>query len=559
MDTPFWSAILDVTVLLTAALVMGLIFQRLRQSALVAYLLAGLLLGPAVFNVISDGALIQSLSELGVALLLFSIGLEFSFRKLRAIGRVALLGGMLQIGLTVLLVAGVCMALGMSPSVGLAIGVIIAPSSTAAVMRLLEQRAEVDSVHGRAALGILLFQDIAVVPLLIVMGILGGSGSAESVAIALIRTIGLASILIVAFYVLTNFVLPRLLGAAALSRNRDLPILVAVATFLAAAWGAHALQFSPVLGAFVAGMLLAESPFATWIRADAAPFRVIFVTLFFVSIGMIDSLAWLGQQWWMLALAAPAVVIGKAAVITLAARACKVPLRHALAAGFCLAQTGEFSFVLAAFAYGGTEGGGFISETAFQLIVATTIVTLMITPYLVMGASRLSRVLLSLLGIKGPADDDRERADETLRDHVILIGLGPAGRAVFAALSTEVPLAVVDLNPATIAQVREHCTAAIAGDASQEDVFEKLRLVHARALVVTIPEPRASLHIVRMARSVAPDVTIIARARYHAFANELQLAGARIIDEEYVTGDALARHVVEVIRSTPAIDLPGND
>lgn len=529
-----WTVTADVVVLFAVALLLGVLLERLGQSALVGYLLAGLLLGPGGLNVIEDETVIRALAELGVALLLFAIGLEFSWRRVRALGRVAFLGGAIQMVLTAALVAAVCVALGSSFRTALALGLIVAPSSTACVLRVLQQRAELDAVHGRCALGILLFQDMALVPLVLAMTLLGGGTRDAPVLRQLASGLALGVALIALLYLVTTYVLPRLISAAAVSKNRELPLLLAITTCLASAWGAHALHLSPAIGAFVAGMLLAESPYATWIRADVSALRTVFVTLFFASIGMIDDLAWIKPHWYWLAGGVPAVVFGKALIAWLAAALSRVPIGYALAAGLCLAQTGEFSFLLAALA----QQHELLRNDAFQIVVATTVLTLLATPFLIRVAPRAAQ------WVGGRAAPDSARADEgRLSDHVIVVGYGPAGKSVHEAVAASVPTAIVDLNPRAMPPTQDAPHHFVAGDATQDVVLRHLNVELARAMVITLPDHATALRVARLARQLCPTIQIFLRARYHRHAASLREYATYIADEEVLTGRELAKQV----------------
>ncbi|MHC4448263.1 MAG: cation:proton antiporter domain-containing protein, partial [Planctomycetota bacterium] len=348
-----WGALLDLLILLVAALALGALCERLRQSAILGYLLAGTLLGPHALNVISEGQEVKVLAEMGVALLLFTIGLEFSWRRLRRMGATALGGGTLQIVLTALPAVAVATLLRLDVRAAIAIGVIVALSSTACVMRVLLARAELDSIHGRHALGILLLQDLAVVPLVVLVTVLGGVGTSGEAVWALVKMVGVAVALVAAFYVLFNHVVPRVFGMQTMQRNRELPILLAIVTGLGSAWAAHELGSSPAVGAFVAGLLLGGSPFAAQIRADIASLRTVLMTLFFSAIGMLGDLQWIAQHWMAVAGLVAAIVLGKSAVVWVVLRSFRQTHRHALHTGLCLAQVGEFSFVLAVVAHTG--------------------------------------------------------------------------------------------------------------------------------------------------------------------------------------------------------------
>ncbi len=391
-----WTALLDVLILLLAAMLLGGLCERFKQSAVLGYLLAGTLVGPNALDLLPGHQAIASIAELGVALLLFTIALEFSWSRLRRIGPIALGGGTLQVLLTGSIAAGVCVMLDLGGAASVAIGAMIALSSTACVLRLLVSRAEIDSVYGRNALGILLLQDIAVVPLVILVTMLGRGGSANEIGWEMGRTLAVAAALVAALYLLLNYLVPLFLGAKEAARNRELPILLAIVTALGTAWASHRLGLSPALGAFIAGILLSESPFATQIRADISPLRTLFVTLFFSSIGMLGNPAWALDNWALISTVMVAIVLGKAAVLGGVAFLFRCSPGHALATGICLAQVGEFSFVLAEVA----RREQVIDNDLFELMVTVTIGTLFLTPYLIAAAPKVARLLVGFWRVK---------------------------------------------------------------------------------------------------------------------------------------------------------------
>ena len=347
-----WLLIMEITALLGLAFVLGAVAQRLKQSAIVGYLLAGAVLGPLLFN----RSAVQDVAELGVALLLFSIGLEFSFSRLRRMGARAFLVGVLQILLTLAVFAALFAGNGPFPQ-ALALGAIIALSSTAIVLRVLMDRMEIDAIHGRSALAILLTQDAAVVPLVLLVTIMGHGGDLHSVSLHIARTLASAGGLATVFYLLFYFVIPRTLMTRGLFNNRELVVLLTIAIGAGSAWAAHAIGLSPALGAFIAGMLLAESPFATQIRSDIVSLRTLFVTLFFTSIGMLADPQWFLANWVQALLWLCIVFALKTLIVSIVGAVMRMPFSAALATGITLAQIGEFSFVLAAEAHRGGDPG----------------------------------------------------------------------------------------------------------------------------------------------------------------------------------------------------------
>ncbi|RJP64260.1 MAG: sodium:proton exchanger [Candidatus Abyssobacteria bacterium SURF_17] len=553
----FWILFLDVVILLAVALMLGVVFERFKQSAILGYLAAGTILGPGALNLISSRDAVSAMAELGVALLLFTIGLEFSWNRLRRMGPIALVGGTLQVVLTGCAAAAAGMALGLSSRVAIALGAMIAPSSTACVLRMLADRAELESVHGRNSLGILLLQDIAVVPLVLLVTALGSGGSGVQIFWGIGRAVVLAFVLVGGFYLVINHIMPRLLDITVATRNRELPILLATAACLGSAWLAHVMSLSPALGAFVAGFLLAESPFATQIRADVAALRTLFVTLFFVSIGMLADLAFIRSEWSSVAALVAVIVVGKCVIIWAIAAVFRNSTRHALATGICLAQVGEFAFLLAQIAL----STGLIETGLFRLMVSATVATLFLTPFLVASAPPLAERAeqwLIRLGLASEGTPEPSEATRRLVDHVIVVGYGPAGRGVTEALQqAQIPAVVVELNPRTVAFARRQGIHAEVGDASREQVLEHLQASAARAVVVTVPDYRSAHQVICQVRSLAPKIIVIARARYHIYARELAEAGAHIVvDEEQQIGLHLGAEAIRHIRPGPSAAHP---
>ena len=526
-----WSVITDVVILLATALLLGVVAQRFRQSVVVGYLVSGLLLGPGVLGVIDDPATIRTFAELGVVMLIFSIGLELPAARIRSLGAAALLAGSLQVVATTVLLALIAKLTGATWSTAWALGLVVAPSSTACVIRLLEQRTELDSTHGRTTVGILLLQDAALVPLILVMSLLGGD-PAEAPGYALLSSFARMAGLILLLYLVVRFILPHALDRATASRNRELPLLLAIVVVLSAAGAAHALHISPVLGAFVAGILLAESPYALWIRADVGSLRTVFLTLFFASLAMLDDISWVYAHYHWLLISVPVVLLFKTLVVIAVTRVSGLPLRASIAAGLCLAQTGEFSFVLTQI---GTDNG-VLSDDWRQLIIATTVIALLVTPYLVRVATRVAYL---------PETAKSRQVDraQALRDHVVVIGFGPAGQAVHQALVGRVPMVLVDLNPRAARAAPHPDTVFVTGDATQETVLAHACVDHSRAVVVTLPDHHCALRIIELVGAMAPHTAIFARARSNRYAHQLKESSTDVVDDELATGNLLAERL----------------
>ncbi|MEM8738478.1 MAG: cation:proton antiporter [Planctomycetota bacterium] len=544
-----WEPLFGVIVLLATAMTLGSVAERLKQSAIVGFMLAGLLLGPNVTGLLAQDV-ISAIADIGVTLLMFTIGLEFSWSRLRRLGLTAIATGVLQIVATMTAITALAMLFRLPFSAGIALGAVFALSSTGVVMPALARRSEVDSVHGRFALGILLVQDIAVIPLVLIVAALGGTGTAIQVIAHTAGQFGIVA-LFVAFCVLfTKFVVPRVVSFNAPTGNREVTVLFAIVLSLGAAWGAYRLGLSPALGAFIAAIFLGESVIAPRLRGDVGPLKTIFVTLFFASIGMLGEPVWIAQNLGQVLVSLALLLLIKPAVIWSVGRVFRLAHRHAIAAGVCMGQVGVFSFVLARSA----QDGQVISPQLFSLVVSITILTLFLTPYLVAfaptagirGEQLLRRIGLAKLGQHVDTALNRE-----LTSHVIVVGFGPAGRAVanrmYQSGSTVV---VIDLNPRSIRAARDAGMRAVVGDASSPGLLQQVNIDLAEALVITLPDHRLTMAIIVEARELAPKLNIVARSRYHRYVELLGATGANVVvDEEAHVGDRLSESIRLKIRT----------
>lgn len=543
-----WSIVLSVVILLGTATILGLISQRLGQGPILGALAAGILLGPDLLGLFSGGSELDVAGELGVALLLFTIGLEFSWKELQRLGRSSAVAGALQIVVTLAVAALVFRVSGSTWAAAFVVGAMIALSSTATVLATIRDRAETDSEHGRLGTAILLLQDMAVVPLVLVVAALSEGSSARATALAVLTSVLAALAVVGILYLVSRRALPRLLGAAAASGSRDLPILLSVTTCLAAAWIAHQFHVSPGIGAFVAGLLLASSPFATRVRADVGALRALFVTAFFTTVGMRADLDWIGSHVVLVLGASLALIVGKAAIAALVAIAMGFRVRVAVAAGLLLGQVGEFAFVLV-----GVQGApALLGEDLTQLLVATAVISLLATPWLVGRApdiARLVETFLRRLGVVPGPDEMGNALHHPRSGHVLVLGLGPAGRGASLLLQSRgKEVVAIELNPRTVGQAEREGIRAICGDAASEETLAHVGLSRAAAVIVTVPELRVAQEVIGVIRAIAPHVPIVARSRYHAHALHLLAAGAAMVaDEEWETGGTLGEAVMSLV------------
>lgn len=541
-----WTILGDMLALLATAMILGALAERLKQSAVVGYMLAGVIIAP----LIASDDTINAVSQLGIALLLFSVGLEFSFDRLKRFGVGPWILGGCQVVATMFAVIMLATSFGMSLKGAFVVGAALSLSSTAVVLRSLQERAEVDTLHGRRALGILLFQDLAVIPLVLIVSSLGQGASALSIGREMLEQFGIAIGLFLGFFLINRFVLPLFLAGKLLARNRELPILFAVVIALAASWSAQELGISSALGAFVAGILLGESRLATQIRADISALRTLFVTLFFSGIGMLLNVQYVLENPLVVVVAIVATILGKAVILSLIGVFSRHRLRHAVALGLTVSQIGVFSFVLLDL---GLQQN-LIVQSTFDLMVAVTIATIFVTPYLVIIGPKAGQWLERKLRHKGKEasrdDADASREDQKPRPLVIVMGFGPAGRAVAEqAKKLKCQVTILDLNQVAILEARQMGYRAYVGDVSAVQILELAEVEKADAVVVTLPDAVASQAVVKQIRALCPSVHVIVRSRYHRWASWLEQAGAHaVVDEEIAVGGQLSVELKRLVQ-----------
>ncbi len=537
-----WDNIIGILVILTSALFLGTLAERFRQSAVIGYILAGILIGPHGFDLIGSADRVEAIAELGVTLLLFSIGLEFSLSKLIRIGPITFIGGTLQVLITWGIADLIAYLSNFDWRVSLVVGAVITLSSTAFVVRILIDTTQLDSVFGRNAVGILLLQDIAVVPMLLLVSSIGLNSTSNPVGHLIVRKLGAAAVMIVLLYLLFMHIVPRIIQMRSWMRNRELTVLFASVTALGASWLSHEVGLSPSFGAFVSGMLLAECSLSVQIRADISALRVLFLTLFFSSVGMLTDPLWIWNNLSRVALTVPAIVLGKMLIITLIARGFGFRRGVSLATGLCLAQIGEFSFVLIRIA----QKNGVLDDDLAMLLMSVTVVLFILTPYLVRMAPHLAHGLQTLRFRQRRQESERNthhpgRIPDLPR--VVIIGFGPSAQRVVSSLVPEHQqnLVVLDSNLRNAQYAESLGVEFHAGDATNPEVLEHLDIRHACAILITIPDPTVNRKIIELCRFLAPESRIMVRARYHIFRESLRDAGADfVVSEEDEVGKSLA-------------------
>ena len=536
--------VLDLVLAVTAAFVGGLLAERLRLPVVLGYLLAGVALGPFTPGLTIGQGSVQLLAEIGVAFLMFALGTEFSRAELRRLGLVGGIGGTVQIVGTIALGIPLGMALlGATALQGVYLGAMLALSSTVVALKVLMGRGETQTPHGRAALGLLVAQDLAVVPMVIVLPSLTAGGGVQ---LARLGAVALEAVgILLGSYVIGARVAPWVLARVAIPRTRELFLLGVVTLALGTAVLTQAIGLSFAFGAFLAGLVMAESDFRTRAAAEALPFRDLFTSLFFVSVGMlIDPRIFLRQPG-LIALLALAVIVGKAVIATAGMLLLRMPGRTAVLGALTVAQIGEFSFVLARV---GVDNGS-IPESFFEAVLATSLITITISPFLVSAGPSMLGALARLpragARFAPPALPPPELP--RLRGHVVVCGYGRVGRELVDALrQRRVPCLVIEHNPQLVEGVQDlEGVDVIYGDAANPAVLQHAHLDSAIMAAVLIPGAGDVELTVGHIRQLNPGLDVIARAGGRDSLGRLEAAGAGdVVQPEFEAGVEVIRHAL---------------
>lgn len=538
----------ELAALFAAGALVAYLCYRVRLVPIAGFLLAGVAVGPNALGLVQDIELVAELAEIGVILLLFAIGVEFSLGQMARLARPIFMGGGAQVALTVAAVTGGLVAVGVGVGAAVFTGFLVALSSTAIVLKIHAERAESDTPVGRISLAMLLFQDLAIVVMVLLVPVLAGEGgSPMQVAWALAK----AALVIAAILVGARRVVPALLARVAETRRTELFLLAVAAICLGTAWAVSLAGVSLALGAFLAGLLVSESDYAEHALSEILPLLTLFTAAFFLSVGMLLDPVFLVENAAAVLAAAVGVLVLKGGIAALSARALGYPLGVALAAGLALGQIGEFSFVLAiAGAEVGLAPAG-LGEAGSQGLIAVTVVLMLATPGFIALGPRLAALGRRVedgggAGGHGEGHGGEHGHGVNMEDHTIVVGYGPAGRRLARVLGESgIPYAVNDLNPRSLREAEADGAATVYGDASREPILLGLGAERAKLLVVAINDRAATQRIVAVARHLNPTLQIFARTRFIADVDALTRAGADVVvPEEMETTVRLFAHVL---------------
>ncbi|HOI15462.1 MAG TPA: cation:proton antiporter, partial [Geobacteraceae bacterium] len=532
----------DMEILFGLAVTTVILFRRLMFPSIIGFLAAGILAGPHTLGLIKNIHQVEQMAEIGVVLLLFTIGIEFSLKELMRIKHLVLLGGGLQVGLTILLTALVGVAFHFSVQQSIFFGFLVALSSTAILMKLLMDAGETDAPHGKMSMGILIFQDFCVVPLMLFVPFLSGGG--DGLTGILNVSAKAAAVVVVAHYG-ARFLVPWIFGQVVKVRSRELFLLTILFIGFGTAWITAQVGLSLALGAFIAGLAISESEYSHQALGDIMPFRDAFMSLFFISVGMLLDPAVLLKHPLLIASLVVTIILIKTLVTTGAAMSLGISMRIALISGLALAQIGEFSFVLC---QSGLKAG-LLTPEVYQIFLAASVATMGLTPfclkYSAPVAERVAAVFPRAL-TRGRGVLARREHRMTISDHVVIVGYGLNGRNLARVLNHfKIDHVVIETNPFTVKTERKKGTHIIFGDGSGSEILSHANIERARIIVIAISDAASSRRIAAQARQMNPGIHVIVRTRYILEMEPLYKLGVNeVIPEEFETSIEILSRVL---------------
>ncbi len=538
---PYLPFLKEFVIILAAAVLIIFISNRLRLPSIVGFLLTGMLIGPFGLNLVAQVEVIEVFAEIGVVMLLFFIGLEFSVPHLKGIRREILCGGGSPAMVTTAVVFALVSLGGFSPSEKVFFGFLIALSSTAIVLKILADRGELETPHGKLSVGILLFQDLFIVPMIVVTPLLAGGQGLAFGDVAIRFLISVAAVVVV-FYA-ARYVMPRVLHQIARTRVREAFLLGSLLVCLLMAGVTATLGFSYALGAFIAGLIISESEYSHQVVAEIVSFRDLFTSLFFISVGMLLNLDFVLNNLMAVVGISGGIFIVKAAIVFAVVLALKFPFRTATIAALGLAQIGEFSFVLAKVG----QSFGLLNETLYQHFLGASILTMIATPLLIRVAPTIAERTQGVLPFRLSLSEHEQELVRGLSDHVVIVGYGVNGQNVARVLrETGIPYLILEANGETVQSLRREGLPVVFGDVTRRDILNLCNIEQANTIVFAIADPRATRTAVRLARSLNPHIHVIVRTRLVSEVDELSKIGANeVIPEEFETSIEIFTRVLE--------------
>ena len=534
---PDFLIIKDIVVILLVSLPIIFLFKKINLPSIVGFLIAGMLIGPYGFNLIKSVNQIGVMAEIGIMLLMFTIGLEFSLSQLIRIKKFLLVAGGYQLVITIIISTLIFSALGIEFNQAIFFSLLVSLSSTAIVLKILSDKDELESPHGKISIGILIFQDLAIVPMFLLLPVLSGFGnlSGGDVALKILIAFGvLAGLLLLA-----RFLMPLIVYQLANIRSREAFTIGVILLLLGTAYITHSFGLSFALGAFIAGLILSESDYNHQIVSDILPFRDSFNSIFFVSIGLLLNLQFVLENVFLITSLTLGILLIKTIVIVVIVMFMRFPVRVAVLAGLGLAQIGEFSFVLA------QAGLNFnlIGNDYYNSFLASTIFSMILTPLLI----KLSPFIAGKTTVLEKDKKHSENYIENLHAHVIIAGFGLNGSNLARVLKeTGIKYVVTELNPATVKKEKVKGEKIIYGDISKQEVLKAIKIDKANIIVYAISDPAVTRMSLKLVKKLNPHIYALVRTRYVSEIDELKKLGAdEVIPEEFETALQIFRKVLE--------------
>ncbi|MEB2785243.1 cation:proton antiporter domain-containing protein [Algoriphagus persicinus] len=537
----------DILILLGFSIVIVFALQKLKLPSIIGFLLTGVIIGPYGFSLIHEVEQVEILSEIGVILLLFVIGMELSIKQLISIKKTVFIGGFLQVGVTVLIAGLVYYFLGNSWNESVFVGFLFSLSSTAIVLKTLQDRQQISAPHARNALAILIFQDIIVVPMMLVTPMIAGEST--NLILSILSLLLKSVILLAVTFVSARYVVPRLMHAVAKTNSKELFLLVTITLCFAVAFLTSEAGLSLALGAFIAGLIVSESEYSYQATSIILPFRELFTSFFFVSVGMLLDLDFFLSNIPVILLLVFVVFLIKSAVAAVAVAVLKYPTRTVLLTGLALFQVGEFAFILSKV---GIEYNLLTVETN-QYFLSVSIVSMILTPFVIIFSENIVDRFIGVskkLGLDSTlvsAKNSAEIVNQELDNHLVIIGYGVNGSNLAkAAAASNIPYAVIEMNAVTVKREKAKGVPIVFGDATQDHILETVHLSKARAAVVAISDNFATRSVIKNIRSQSDSIYLVVRTRYIKETSELLALGAdEVIPEEFETSVQIFTYVLQ--------------
>jgi CPA2 family monovalent cation:H+ antiporter-2 len=537
----------DILILLGFSVVIVFALQKLKLPSIIGFLLTGIIIGPYSFGLISAVDQVEILSEIGVILLLFVIGMELSIKQLISIKKTVFVGGALQVGVTILIAGLVYYFLGNSWPESVFVGFLFSLSSTAIVLKTLQDKQQISEPHARNALAILIFQDLIVVPMMLVTPMIAGDATdvGWSILSLLIKTM----IVLAITFVSARYIVPPLMHAVAKTNSKELFLLVTITLCFAVAFLTSEAGLSLALGAFIAGLIVSESEYSHQATSIILPFRELFTSFFFVSVGMLLDLQFFFNNILIILLLVAVVFIVKSVVAGLAVAVLKYPTRTVLLTGLTLFQVGEFAFILSKV---GIEYNLLTAETN-QYFLSVSITSMILTPFVIIFSEDIVDKLMGFsrkLGVESnpvSAEDKADIVDYKLENHLVIIGYGINGSNLAKAASvSNIPYVVIEMNAETVKREKAKGVPIIFGDATQDHILETVHLANARVAVIAVSDNFATQTIIKNIRKLSDSLYLLVRTRYVKETSELIALGAdEVIPEEFETSVQIFTNVLQ--------------